>query len=90
MLHMLQRGGDRNLQQETAFSSLGFLLVMPQIGRNKCQKIKKSLMLNLTNYIQILHNLSCVPLSVIHLTLCPPMTRDLFHADKGAQSTFGR
>ena len=44
-----------------------------------------SLMLDLTKYIQILHNLSCVHLSVIHPTLCPPATRDPFHADKGAQ-----
>ena len=46
-------------------------------------------MLDLTNYIQILHNLSCVHLSVIHPTLCPPMTRDPFHADKGAQRVCG-
>jgi hypothetical protein len=46
-------------------------------------------MLDLTNYIQILHNLSCVHLSVIHPTLCPPETRDPFHADKGAQRVCG-
>jgi hypothetical protein len=49
----------------------------------------KSLMIDLTSYIQILHNLSCVHLSVIHPTLCPPMTRDPFHADKGAQRVCG-
>ena len=49
----------------------------------------KSLMLDLTNYIQILHNLSCVHLSVIHPTLCPLETRDPFHADKGAQRVCG-
>jgi hypothetical protein len=45
-------------------------------------------MLNLTNYIQILHNLACW--SVCHLpTLCPPVTRDPFHADKGTQRVCG-
>jgi hypothetical protein len=48
----------------------------------------KSLMLDLTNYIQILHNLSCVHLS-IHPTLCPPVTRDRFHTDKEAQRVCG-
>jgi hypothetical protein len=47
-------------------------------------------MLNLTKYIQILHNLSCVLLSVIHPMLSPPTTRDPFHADKGAQRVCGR
>jgi hypothetical protein len=50
----------------------------------------KSLMLDLTNYIQILHNLSCVHLSVISsdaLSTCP---RDPFHADKEAQRVFGK
>jgi hypothetical protein len=35
-------------------------------------------------YIQIPHDLSCVHLFVTHPTLCPPSTRDQFHADKGA------
>jgi hypothetical protein len=49
----------------------------------------KSLMLNLTNYIQILHNLMWW--SVCHSpTLCPPVTRDPFHADKGTQRVCGR
>jgi hypothetical protein len=42
-------------------------------------------MFDLKNYIQIQHKLSCVRLFVTHLTLCPPATRDPFHADKGAQ-----
>ena len=46
-------------------------------------------MLDLRNYIQIQHNLPCVLLSVIHPMLCPPATRDLFHADKGAQRVCG-
>jgi hypothetical protein len=50
----------------------------------------KSLMLDLTKYIQILHNLSCVHLSVIHPMFCPPATRDLFHADKGAKRVCGK
>ena len=52
----------------------------------------KSLMLNLTNYIKILHNLSCVHLSVIQFlpTPCPLVTRDPFHADKGAQRACSR
>jgi hypothetical protein len=49
----------------------------------------KSLMLDLTTYIQILHNLVCW--SVCHsLTLCPPATRDPFHADKGTQRVCSR
>jgi hypothetical protein len=44
----------------------------------------KSLMLNLTNYIQILHNLTCW--SVCHSpTPCPSAPTDPFHADKGTQ-----
>ena len=51
----------------------------------------KSLMLDLTNYIQILHNLSCLSCICLsfHPTLCPPATRDPFHADKGAQRVCG-
>jgi hypothetical protein len=41
----------------------------------------KNLMLDLTNYMQILHNLFVA--SVCHsLTPCPPATRDPFHADR--------
>ena len=47
-------------------------------------------MFDLKNYIQIPHELSCVRLFVTHPTLCPPATRDLFHADKGAQRVCGR
>ena len=50
----------------------------------------KSLMLDLTNYIQILHNLSCVHLSVISSNALPTCPRDPFHADKGAQRVCGR
>jgi hypothetical protein len=50
----------------------------------------KSLMFDLKNYIQIPHELSCVRLFVNHSTLCPPETRDPFHADKGAQRVCGR
>ena len=50
----------------------------------------KSPMLDLTNYIQIPHDLSSVHLFVIHPMLCPPMTRDPFHTDKGAQRVCGR
>jgi hypothetical protein len=39
----------------------------------------------LTNYIQILHNLSCVHLSVIPSNALPTCPRDPFHADKGIQ-----
>jgi hypothetical protein len=48
-------------------------------------------MLDLTNYIQILHNLSCLSCICLsfHPTLCPPATRDPFHADKGAQRVCG-
>ena len=38
-------------------------------------------MLDLTNYIQILHNLSCVHLSVIPSNALPTCPRDPFHSD---------
>jgi hypothetical protein len=44
-------------------------------------------MLNLTDYIQILHNLSCVHLSVISSNTLPTFPRDLFHADKGPRGS---
>jgi hypothetical protein len=47
-------------------------------------------MLDLKNYVQIPHDLSCVRLFVTHPTLCPPTIRDPFHADKGAQRVCGR
>jgi hypothetical protein len=46
-------------------------------------------MLDLTNYIQILHNLSCVHLSVIPSDALPTCPRDPFHADKGIQRVCG-
>jgi hypothetical protein len=42
-------------------------------------------MLDLTNYIQILHNLSCVHLSVITSDALPTCPRDPFHTEKGIQ-----
>ena len=54
MCNMEQRGKDRSLQQQPTFSSLGFLLVMPQIGRPKglahnflCQLVPTALLLAL-------------------------------------------
>ena len=49
----------------------------------------KSLMLDLTNHIQILHNLSCVHLSVNSSDALPTCPRDPFHADKGIQRVCG-
>ena len=49
----------------------------------------KSLMLDLTKYIQILHNLSCVHLSVNSSDALPTCPRDPFHADKGIQRVCG-
>ena len=49
----------------------------------------KSLMLDLTNYIQILHNLSCVHLSVNSSDALPTCPRDLFHADTVTQRVCG-
>jgi hypothetical protein len=43
----------------------------------------KSLMLNLTNYIQILCNLLCCVCLSFPPTPCPSVPRDLFHAEKG-------
>lgn len=60
MCNMLQKGGDRSFQQEPAFSSLGFLLVMPQIGRTKglahnflCQLVPTALLLDFSLPFQL-------------------------------------
>lgn len=50
----------------------------------------KSLMLDLTNYIQILHNLSCVGLSVIPSDALPTCPIDPFYTDNGIQRVCGK
>ena len=45
----------------------------------------KSLMLDLTLHSDPTQPLLCASVCQIHPKLCPPVTRDPFHADKGAQ-----